>query len=319
MRVVVAVGGNALLERGDVPLTEIQETHIAVAVNALAPLAGEHDLVITHGNGPQAGMLANESALDPDLPAPYPLDVLGAESQGMIGYFFLQAFENTLRGRQVVNLVCQTEVAVDDPAFQDPTKFVGPIFTEDEGRKLAALRGWQIRPDGSAWRRVVPSPEPRAIVELPTIRALVDAGAIVICVGGGGIPVVRDRNGRLRGAEAVIDKDLSAALLARDLGADALLILTDVANVETGFGSPESRPIGRTTPSVLGALPFPAGSMGPKVEAACRFVEATARPAMIGRLEDAADLLRGERGRIIEPDPAPSVGIHRPAAAAAEA
>jgi len=308
MRVVVAVGGNALLERGDVPLAEIQETHIAVAVNALAPLAGQHELVITHGNGPQVGMLANESALDPDLPAPYPLDVLGAESQGMIGYFFLQAFENTLPGRQVVNLLCQTEVAVDDPAFQHPTKFVGPIFTEDEGRKLAALRGWQIRPDGPAWRRVVPSPEPRAIVELPTIRALVDAGAIVICAGGGGIPVVRDRSGRLRGAEAVIDKDLSAALLARDLGADALLILTDVANVETGFGTPEPHPIGRTTPSVLRALPFPAGSMGPKVEAACRFVEATARPAMIGRLEDAADLLRGERGTIIEPDP-PRSGV----------
>jgi len=303
MRLVVAVGGNALLERGEVPLAEIQERHVGVAVDALAPLAGEHALVITHGNGPQVGLLANESALDPDLPAPYPLDVLGAESQGMIGYFFLQAFENALPGRQVVNLVCQTEIAVDDPAFAHPTKFVGPIFSEVDGRTLAAKRGWQIRADGAAWRRVVPSPEPVAIVELPTIRTLVAAGAIVICAGGGGVPVVRDKAGRLHGAEAVIDKDLVAALLARDLEADALLILTDVANVETGFGTSTSQPIGHTTPSLLRAMPFPAGSMGPKVEAACRFVEATGRPAMIGRLDDAADLVRRARGTIIEPDP----------------
>ena len=313
MRVVVAVGGNALLERGEVPLAEIQEAHVGVAVHALASLAADHDLVITHGNGPQVGMLANESALDPDLPGPYPLDVLGAESQGMIGYFFLQAFENALPGRQVVNLVCQTEVSVDDPAFGHPTKFVGPIFSEDEGRRLAVRRGWEVRPDGGSWRRVVPSPEPVAIVELPTIRVLVESGAIVICAGGGGIPVVRDQHGLLRGVEAVIDKDLSSALLARDLDADALLVLTDVANVEIGFGKPESHPIGRTTPRALRALPFPTGSMGPKVEAACRFVEATGRPAMIGKLEDAASLLRGDRGTIIETDPARA---QRPAGAA---
>ncbi len=301
MRLVVAVGGNALLERGEVPLAEIQEKHVGVAVDALAPLAGDHDLVITHGNGPQVGLLANESALDPDLPAPYPLDVLGAESQGMIGYFLLQAFENALPGREVVSLVCQTEVAADDPAFEHPTKFVGQVFSEADGRKLAALRGWQIRPDGSDWRRVVASPEPLAMVELPTIRMLLGDGAIVICAGGGGIPVVRAQDGRLRGAEAVIDKDLSAALLARDLEADALLILTDVANVETGFGTKTAHPIGRTTPDRLRAQPFPAGSMGPKVEAACRFVEATGKPAMIGQLDDAADLLRGTRGTIVEP------------------
>jgi carbamate kinase len=306
MRLVVAVGGNALLQRGEVPLAEIQERHVGTAVGAIAPLSADHDLVVTHGNGPQVGLLANESALDPDLPGPYPLDVLGAESQGMIGYFFLQAFQNALPQRMVVNLICQTEVAADDPAFGHPTKFVGPVFTEAEAKRLAAARGWKIAPDGTSWRRVVPSPEPLSIVELPTIRTLLGHGAVVVCSGGGGIPVVRDADGRLRGAEAVIDKDLAAALMARDLGADALVILTDVENVETGFGTDSPRPIGHTTPALLRAEHFPAGSMGPKVDAACRFVEATGHRAMIGRLDEAADLLRGACGTIVEPDGGPA-------------
>jgi carbamate kinase len=247
------------------------------------------------------GLLANESTLDPDLPSSYPLDVLGAETQGMIGYFFLQALENALPGREVVSLVCQTEVAPDDAAFAHPTKFVGPVYGEDESKRLAALRGWQVRRDGPAWRRVVASPEPLAIVELLTIRKLVGDRAIVICAGGGGIPVTRSGDGHLRGAEAVIDKDLSAALLARDLDADALLILTDVANVEIGFGTPEARPIGHTTAVALRDQNFPAGSMGPKVEAACRFVEATGKRAMIGRLGDAGDLIAGTCGTVVEP------------------
>jgi carbamate kinase len=303
VRLVVAVGGNALLERGEVPLAETQEKHVGVAVDAIAPLADDHDLVIAHGNGPQVGMLAIESSLDPDLPGPYPLDVLGAQTQGMIGYFLLQAFENALPGREVVSLVCQTVVAADDPAFGAPTKFVGPVFTEEEGRRLAGLRGWQVRPDGSSWRRVVASPEPQAMVELATIRMLMTNGAVVICAGGGGIPVIRGHDGLLRGAEAVIDKDLGAALLARDLDAEALVILTDVANVQTGYGTPSARPIGRTSPAELRSLHLPAGSMGPKVEAACRFVEATGRPAMIGRLGDAAALLAGTTGTIVEPEP----------------
>jgi len=301
MRLVVAVGGNALLERGEVPLAQIQEGHVAVAVEAIARLAGDNELVITHGNGPQVGMLANESAGDPDLPGPYPMDVLGAESQGMIGYFFLQALQNALPGRGVVSLICQTEVDADDPAFGDPTKFVGPVYTREVAEDLAYRRGWQIRQDGPAWRRVVPSPEPLAMVELAMIRVLVGDCAVVVCAGGGGIPVVRGADGRLRGAEAVIDKDLGAALLARDLDADALLILTDVDGVEVGFGTPEAAPIGHTTVSALRTRTFPAGSMGPKVEAACRFVEATGRPAMIGKLGDAAELLDGSRGTIIEP------------------
>ncbi len=300
MRLVIAVGGNALLERGEVPLAEIQEGHVDVAVAALAPLAHDHDLVITHGNGPQVGLLANESATDPDLPSPYPLDVLGAQTQGMIGYFFLQAIKNALPAREVVSLICQTEVAADDPAFTHPTKFVGPIYTEEEARRLAPLRGWQVRPDGPSWRRVVASPEPLAILELHAIRLLLGDGAVVICAGGGGIPVLRGRDGRLRGAEAVIDKDLSASLLAQVLQADALVILTDVANVETGFGTDAERPIGRTTTAALRSLSFPDGSMGPKIEAACRFVDATGKPAMIGRLSEAAELVRGTCGTVVE-------------------
>jgi len=296
---VVAVGGNALLERGEVPLAQIQEGHVGAAVGALAPLAAEHELVITHGNGPQVGLLANESALDPDLPGPYPLDVLGAESQGMIGYFFLQALENALPGRTVVSLVCQTEVAEDDPAFGNPTKFVGPVYTEQVAHGLATERGWRVRPDGDAWRRVVPSPEPQAMVELATIRMLLGDCDVVICAGGGGIPVVRGDDGRLRGVEAVIDKDLGAALLARELGADVLMILTDVPGIEVGFGTPDARPIGRTTAAALRAESFPPGSMGPKVDAACRFVEATGRRAVIGRLADAPELLEGTVGTTV--------------------
>ena len=300
MRVVVAVGGNAMLERGEVPLAEVQEAHIATAVGALAPLARQHDLVITHGNGPQVGLLANESALDPVLPHPYPFDVLGAQTQGMIGYFLLQAFENALPGHVVVSLICQTEVAADDPAFATPTKFVGPVYSQPEAERLAAARGWQIRPDGNAWRRVVPSPDPVAMVELATIERLLGQGALVICAGGGGIPVIRRPDGRLHGAEAVIDKDLAAALLATSLDADLLLILTDVAQVEVGYGTPDARPIGRTTPDELRALSFPAWLMGPKVEAACRFADATGRPAVIGRLGDAAELIAGRAGTVVE-------------------
>ena len=296
---MVAVGGNALLERGEAPVAEIQEGHVAVAVAALARLASDNELVVTHGNGPQVGLLANESAADPDLPGPYPMDVLGAESQGMIGYFFLQALENALPGRSVVSLICQTEVNADDPACTDPTKFVGPVYAESVAADLAARRGWQIRQDGTAWRRVVPSPEPRVIVELAMIRLAVGDRAVVICAGGGGIPVVRGDDGRLRGSEAVIDKDLAAALVARELGADALLLLTDVDGVVAGFGTPEATLIRRTTAAELRAGSFPAGSMGPKVDAACRFVEATGRPAMIGRIGDAAELLEGSRGTII--------------------
>jgi carbamate kinase len=297
---VIALGGNALLERGEPPLSEIQEKHVLAAVDALVPLARDHDLVITHGNGPQVGLLALESSTDPSLPHPYPFDVLDAQTQGMIGYFLLQAFENALPGQEVVSLICQTLVDPADPAFDCPTKFVGSTYTKDEANRLAGLHGWKVRRDGDAWRRVVPSPEPISMVELSTIRMVLANGALVICAGGGGIPVTRTAEGLLRGVEAVVDKDLTAALLARALQADALLLLTDVSCVETGFGTPSAAPLRSADPAMARSLGLPDGSMGPKVEAACRFVEATGGRAYIGRLEDAVELLAGSRGTVIE-------------------
>ena len=300
MRIVAALGGNALLERGEPPEAGIQEAHIVTAVRALAPLAARHDLVITHGNGPQVGMLAVESAHDPAIARPYPFDVLGAQTQGMIGYWLVQALQNALPGRQVACLVSRTLVRRDDPAFAHPSKFVGPVYDEEQARALAASQHWEIRQDGARWRRVVPSPEPAGLPDLPAIRTLLGTGAIVVCAGGGGVPVVV-RDGRARGVEAVVDKDLTASLLARELDADALLLLTDVAAVQDGYGTPQARPIRQATPAELRKRDFPAGSMGPKIEAVCRFTEATGKPAAIGRLADAEALLAGRAGTLICP------------------
>jgi carbamate kinase len=300
MRIVAALGGNALLERGEPPESAIQEAHVIKAVRALAPLAAAHDLVITHGNGPQVGMLALESAHDPAISRPYPFDVLGAQTQGMIGYWLVQALQNALPGRQVACLVSRTLVRGDDPALAHPAKFVGPVYDEDQARALAVSQHWEIRRDGTRWRRVVPSPEPAVLLDLPAVRSLVAAGAIVVCAGGGGVPVVAC-DGGLRGVEAVVDKDLTASLLARQLNADALLLLTDVSAVQDGYGTPRARPIRRATPNELRRRDFPAGSMGPKVDAVCRFVEATGRPAAIGRLSDAQALLTGDAGTLVAP------------------
>jgi len=301
MRIVAALGGNALLERGERPDSDIQQSHVLHAVAALAPLAQAHDLVVTHGNGPQVGMLALESARDSSLSRPYPFDVLGAQTQGMIGYWLAQALGGSVPGKAVGCLICQVVVDAGDPAFANPAKFVGPVYPEEQARVLAAERGWVVRSDGAAWRRVVPSPEPRRLVELPLIRVLLDSGALVVCAGGGGIPVTSDESGGLHGAEAVVDKDLTAALLARALSADALLLLTDVDAVIDRFGAADAQPIRRATPGELRARSLPAGSMGPKVEAACRFVEATGRLAAIGRLDSAADLLSGNAGTLVLP------------------
>jgi carbamate kinase len=227
---------------------------------------------------------------------PYPLDVLGAETEGMIGYLLEQELVNELGDARVATLLTQVVVDAGDSAFERPTKPIGRVFDRETAARLAAARGWTLAQDGDGQRRVVASPEPRSIVELPTIRLLVEAGVIVVCVGGGGIPVLLDDQGRLRGAEAVIDKDLAAALLARSLEADALLLLTDVAAVEVGWGTPDATPLGEVTSAELRAIDFQAGSMGPKVEAACRFAEATGAVAGIGALGDAAAILRGERG-----------------------
>src|SRR3954452_23669346 len=209
MRLVIAIGGNALLERGQKPDADIQRANAVRAVEALAPLAEEHQLVITHGNGPQVGLLALESAADPSLDLPYPLDVLGAQTQGMIGYWLLQALQNALPGRQVASVVNQTLVSTADPAFANPTKFVGPVYDEASAQRIAAERGWSVAPDGEYWRRVVPSPAPERIVETRVVRQLLNSGAIVVCAGGGGAPVIRNEAGKLEGVEAVVDKDLA--------------------------------------------------------------------------------------------------------------
>lgn len=301
MRIVVALGGNALLQRGQQPDAEVQEANVRRAVASLAPLAVEHELVVTHGNGPQVGVLALQSASDPRLSTPYPFDVLGAQTQGMIGYWLLQAMQNAVPGRQVAAIINQTLVEAADPAFDNPTKFVGEVYERAEAERLAAERGWTIRPDGDRWRRVVGSPRPQRVIETRLIRLLLESGAVVVCAGGGGVPVVRDEYGELRGVEAVVDKDLTSAVLAEALDADALLVLTDVSAVMRGYGTPDQAPIRRETPAGLRSIDFPAGSMGPKVDAVCRFVELTGGFAAIGRLEDAAEILAGTAGTIITP------------------
>lgn len=299
MRIVVALGGNALLERGERPDSDIQQVHVAGAVAAIVPLARRHDIVVTHGNGPQVGLLAIESAGDRALSHPYPFDVLVAQTQGMIGYWLAQELQNAVPEKATVGLICRTAVDPADPAFEHPTKFVGPVYDRTTATRLAERHGWTVRRDGQSWRRVVPSPEPVKLLELPTIELLIHAGTIVICSGGGGIPVVGNHAGRFRGVESVVDKDLTAALLATEIGADALLLLTDVPAVMDEYGTPQARPISHCTAAELRSRAFPAGSMGPKVEAACRFVEATGGIATIGRLDDAEALLAGSSGTTI--------------------
>ncbi|NUW31308.1 carbamate kinase [Nonomuraea sp. SMC257] len=302
MRVIVALGGNAVLQRQQKPDAHTQVANVAAAVRTLAGLADRHELVITHGNGPQVGLLALESATDHHLTRPYPFDALGAQTQGMIGYWMLQALQNALPGRQVLAMVTQTLVSAVDPAFDDPGKFVGPVYDRDEAAKLAEEYGWTVKQDGDYWRRVVPSPAPQRVVETRLIRRMLGERVIVICAGGGGVPVIRDEHGRLSGVEAVIDKDATASMLAEALECDALLILTDVPRVMRGFGTPAQREIGHTTPHELRALDFPAGSMGPKVEGACRFVETTGDMAAIGRLDQAEQILEGSAGTIVTPN-----------------
>lgn len=301
MRIVVALGGNALLQRGQVPDAESQVENIRLAARQLAPLTDDHEVVITHGNGPQVGVLAMESAADPRLTKAYPFDALGAMTQGLIGYWILQAMGNERPYRQFASIINQTLVDADDPGFADPTKFVGEVYDEQTAHELAQHHGWQVRADGDRWRRVVASPKPREIIETQLIDHLLGESIIVVCAGGGGVPVVRTETGDLRGVEAVIDKDLSAALIARRLHADRLLVLTDVENVMEGFGTDAARPIKRTTPAHLRTLDLPAGSMGPKVEAVCQFVEAGGPgvAGAIGNLGEAAALLDGERGTFV--------------------
>jgi carbamate kinase len=304
MRIVIALGGNALLRRGEPPTAANQRHNVRTAAAALAPIALRHDLVITHGNGPQVGLLALQGAAF-RLDEPYPLDVLDAETEGMIGYLIEQELANQLPAdRRCATLLTQIEVDPEDPAFSHPSKPIGPVYAEAEARKLAGERGWKIAQDGVHFRRVVPSPIPKRILELGVIELLVSQGVIVICAGGGGIPSVRREDGSLIGVEAVIDKDLASALLARELKADALLMLTDVDAVYRGWGTPHARAIHRISPQALRELDFAPGSMGPKIQAACEFVEQTGGMAGIGRLEDALAILDGKAGTAITRDAA---------------
>ncbi len=297
MRVVVALGGNALQRRGEPMTVESQRANVRTACEALAPVALEHELVISHGNGPQVGLLALQAAAYGDLES-YPFDVLGAQTEGMIGYLIEQELGNLLPfEKPLATVLTMTEVDPEDPAFADPSKFVGPAYDEAEAREKAAAKGWVVKPDGAVWRRVVPSPIPRRIFEIRPVRWLLDQGTVVVCTGGGGIPTMYEPGTRhLVGVEAVIDKDRSSAVLAHDVGADRLVIVTDAPGVCMDWGTPYERIIRFAHPDALSELPFPAGSMGPKVEAACMFARESGQIAAIGALGDLTALLAGTAG-----------------------
>jgi carbamate kinase len=303
MRVVLALGGNALLKRGESMTAEVQRGNVRAAAPGLATIAQKHQLVLSHGNGPQVGLLALQAAAYKDVEA-YPLDVLGAQTQGMIGYVLEQELGNLLPIEvPLATVLTMIEVDPDDLAFTDPTKFVGPVYDQTESDRLAAEKGWVFKQDGDRWRRVVPSPEPKRIFEIRPVRWLLDQGVVVICAGGGGVPTMyeagRDRS--LVGVEAVIDKDLASELLARDVEADVFVMVTDVDGVYTDWGTPDQRRLDRTTPEELRRLMFAAGSMGPKVEAACRFVEKTGGRAAIGGLAEIEGIVEGTAGTQVSP------------------
>lgn len=303
MRIVAALGGNALLRRGEKPDAVIQIEHVRAAARALAPLAAHHELLICHGNGPQVGMLSLESENDPSLTRPYPLDALVAQTQGMIGYWLAQCLHNAGVTKPVLSIVTQTLVDAHDPAFAAPTKFVGPVYDHQHALELAELHGWQVAADGDRWRRVVPSPEPQRIIEQDSITHLLQTQTVVICGGGGGAPVTDDGTGRLQGVEAVVDKDFTAALLAVAVHADRLLVLTDVPAVMADFGTPRAAPLSRLDLDDLSRMRFPAGSMGPKIAACHRFVATTGRRAAIGSLSEATAVLDGSAGTTITAGP----------------
>jgi len=300
MLAIVSLGGNALLTRGEPMTAANQRANVRRAVAAIAEIVDAgHRIVISHGNGPQIGLLALQSAtLRPENTEP--LDVLGAQTQGGIGYMIEQELENRLRGRRrIATLLTQVEVDPDDPAFANPTKPIGPVYDKAEADRIAASVPWVFKPDNGKYRRVVASPMPQRIPDVDVVRILLDHDIIVICAGGGGIPVVRDANGAQSGVEAVIDKDWASAMLAQDLAADALLLLTDTDAVYDGWGTPQQNPIRRATPQQMRERQFAEGSMGPKVAAACRFVEATGGSAGIGTLADARAILDGRAGTLI--------------------
>ncbi|WP_174354349.1 carbamate kinase [Serratia proteamaculans] len=297
--VVIALGGNALLRRGEPLEADIQRRNVLLASRQIAALTQDWNVVLVHGNGPQVGLLALQNSAYPQV-APYPLDVLGAESQGMIGYLLIQELKNCLPEQQVSALLTQVEVDPDDGAFSNPSKYIGPVYDQETALALSLDKGWAIKPDGKYFRRVVPSPKPLNIIETAAINALIAQGHLVVCAGGGGIPVLR-QEGKLHGIEAVIDKDLSAAFLAEQINADALLILTDADAVYLDWGTQQQRALSKVTPDDLANITFDAGSMGPKVSAASHFVRSRHGIAGIGALQDATRILTGEQGTLISP------------------
>ena len=298
MRIVVALGGNALLQRGEPMTHDAQRANIRVAAQALAPVAEVHELVLAHGNGPQVGLLALQASAYKDVEA-YPLDVLGAQTEGMIGYLIEQELGNLLpEEAPLATILTMVEVDPADPAFQNPTKFVGPVYDRAAAEQLEAVKGWVFKQDGEKWRRVVPSPMPKRIFEIRPIKWLLEKQTIVICAGGGGIPTMYEpeRQRWLSGIEAVIDKDLASELLARQVGADLLVIATDVDGVYVDWGKPDQRLLTEVTPEEMRQYTFPAGSMGPKVQAAVQFVEQTGKRAAIGSLRDIGEIVAGTAG-----------------------
>jgi carbamate kinase len=297
MRIVVALGGNALLQRGQPMTADMQRANVRIAAQQLAPVAAENELVVSHGNGPQVGLLALQGAAY-DAANPYPLDVLGAETEGMIGYMIEQELGNLLPiDRPFATILTMIEVDPNDPAFKDPTKFIGPVYERAEAEALAAEKGWAIKQDGQKWRRVVASPTPKRIFEIRPIRWLLERGCVVVCTGGGGIPTMYQAGTRtLVGAEVVIDKDRASALLAEELEADVFVMATDVEAVYTDFGTPQQKAIGQITTAQVRSMTLPPGSMGPKVEAAADFAEKTGKRAAIGTLAQLGDVVAGNKG-----------------------
>jgi carbamate kinase len=301
--VVTALGGNALLKRGEPMTAENQRANVRIACEALAPIAQEHQLVVGHGNGPQVGLLSLQQTAYGKVD-PYPFDVLGAETEGMIGYMIEQELGNLLPfERPFATLLTMIEVDPEDPAFENPTKFIGPVYDKADADRLAGEKGWTFKQDGDKWRRVVPSPLPKRIFELRPIKWLLEHNTVVIAAGGGGIPTMYEpgKDRHLIGVECVIDKDFASELLARELGADLLVILTDADAVYVDWGKPTQKAIRSSSPDALEAMSFPAGSMGPKVEAACRFARATGNKAAIGALADLSRIIAGEAGTTVNP------------------
>ncbi len=296
MRIVIALGGNALLRRGEPLTADNQRQNVRIACEQIAKIHPNNELVIAHGNGPQVGLLALQGAAYKDVPT-YPLDVLGAESVGMIGYMIEQELGNLVPFEvPFATMLSQVEVDKNDPAFKNPTKPIGPVYSKEEAERLAKEKGWSIAQDGDKYRRVVPSPLPKRIFEIRPVKWLLEKGSVVVCAGGGGVPTYYDDDGRLQGVEAVIDKDLCSALLAQNLDADLFLIATDVPAVYIDWGKPSQKAISKANPDAIAKMDFASGSMGPKVEAAVKFVKQTGKDAVIGSLADIVDIVNAKAG-----------------------